>query len=283
MRVLLLKFVGCSFVLLIAAFASGAQVPDVEAQIINLPVVIYPAEAKATGLSGVVSVAVEVDETGKVTVGETAGPDQVCPSYSRADVMAMRTAAAKAAENATFTPAMKDGRPIASKTVLRFDFEDPQGKPKSVVEPARVIGDSDTGEVIKLSTATAAQPSMTLRPTDTIVGNGGLATTPTRSIDTPTKLISADTISDGVLNGKALTLPKPAYPPAARAVHAGGAVVVKVLIDGDGRVFTAEAVTGHPLLRAASRTAACSAEFQQTLFSGKPIKVLGVLVYNFVP
>ena len=41
-------------------------------------------------------------------------------------------------------------------------------------------------------------------------------------------------ISGGVLNGKATSLPKPPYPPAARAVRASGAVSVQVLIDENG-------------------------------------------------
>jgi hypothetical protein len=85
------------------------------------------------------------------------------------------------------------------------------------------------------------------------------------------------------LNGKALKLAKPTYPAAARAVRAGGAVSVKVLIDEDGKVFSAEPVSGHPLLRTASIIAACGSEFQRVLLSGQPVRVVGVITYNFVP
>ena len=44
-------------------------------------------------------------------------------------------------------------------------------------------------------------------------------------------------ISGGVLNGKAISLPKPAYPPIARQAHAAGTVVVQVTIDENGNVF----------------------------------------------
>lgn len=90
-------------------------------------------------------------------------------------------------------------------------------------------------------------------------------------------------ISGGVLNGKAMSLPKPPYPPAARAVRASGAVSVQVLVDEEGSVFSAAAVSGHPLLRAASQDAACGASFSPTMLSGTPVKVSGVIVYNFVP
>ncbi len=91
------------------------------------------------------------------------------------------------------------------------------------------------------------------------------------------------TISGGVLNGKAVDLPKPAYPAAARAVRASGAVNVQVTVDEKGSVVSASAVSGHPLLRAAATQAARQAKFSPTLLSGKPVKVTGVIVYNFVP
>lgn len=90
-------------------------------------------------------------------------------------------------------------------------------------------------------------------------------------------------ISGGVLNGKATSLPKPPYPPAARAVRAAGAVTVQVLIDESGNVVSASAVSGHPLLRAAAVQAARGARFSPTQLSGQPVKVSGVITYNFVP
>lgn len=90
-------------------------------------------------------------------------------------------------------------------------------------------------------------------------------------------------ISGGVLNGKATSLPKPPYPPAARAVRASGAVSVQVLIDESGNVVSATAVSGHPLLRAAAVQAARGARFSPTMLSGQAVKVSGVITYNFVP
>lgn len=89
-------------------------------------------------------------------------------------------------------------------------------------------------------------------------------------------------LSGGVLNGKAIMLPKPSYPPAARAVGASGAVSVQVLIDEDGNVVSATAVSGHPLLRAAAVEAARGAKFSPTRLQGIPVKVAGVITYNFV-
>ena len=89
-------------------------------------------------------------------------------------------------------------------------------------------------------------------------------------------------ISGGVLNGKAISLPKPAYPPIARAAHAAGTVVVQVLIDENGNVVSAHAISGHPLLQAVAVGAARQARFSPTKLSGQPVKVTGVIQYNFV-
>jgi protein TonB len=89
-------------------------------------------------------------------------------------------------------------------------------------------------------------------------------------------------ISGGVLNGKAISLPKPAYPPIARAAHASGTVVVQVLIDENGNVVSAHAISGHPLLQAVAAAAARQAKFSPTKLSGQPVKVTGMIQYNFV-
>ena len=89
-------------------------------------------------------------------------------------------------------------------------------------------------------------------------------------------------ISGGVLNGKAISLPKPAYPPIARQAHASGTVVVQVTIDENGSVISAHAVSGHPLLQAVAVAAARGARFSPTKLSGQPVKVTGVITYNFV-
>jgi TonB family protein len=89
-------------------------------------------------------------------------------------------------------------------------------------------------------------------------------------------------INGGIINGKAKSLPPPTYPEAAKAVHAGGAVNVRVLIDENGDVVSAEATSGNPLLRAAAVEAARASKFTPTLLSGQPVKVNGVIVYNFV-
>jgi protein TonB len=89
-------------------------------------------------------------------------------------------------------------------------------------------------------------------------------------------------ISGGVLNGKAISLPKPGYPPIAKAARASGTVTVQVTIDESGKVVSARAVGGHPLLQQAAVQAAYGARFSPTQLSGQAVKVTGVITYNFV-
>lgn len=90
-------------------------------------------------------------------------------------------------------------------------------------------------------------------------------------------------ISGGMLNGKALSLPTPEYPPEAKAAGASGTVVVQVTVDEQGDVVNAHAVSGHPTLQKAAVNAAFRAKFSATLLMGEPVKVTGVLLYNFGP
>lgn len=103
---------------------------------------------------------------------------------------------------------------------------------------------------------------------------------PTPSTRNPS---NGKTISGGVLNGKATELPKPVYPAAAKAVRASGAVNVQVMVDENGKVTSASAVSGHPLLRQSAEMAARDAKFSPPILGGKAVKVSGIIVYNFTP
>lgn len=98
----------------------------------------------------------------------------------------------------------------------------------------------------------------------------------------PSKPAAPKTISLGVINGKAAHLPRPVYSAIAKAAHAFGTVPVQVLIDESGKVVSAHAIGGHPLLQRESVQAAYQARFTPTLLSNQPVKVSGVITYNFV-
>ncbi|PYS97004.1 MAG: hypothetical protein DMF65_12400, partial [Acidobacteria bacterium] len=89
-------------------------------------------------------------------------------------------------------------------------------------------------------------------------------------------------VSGGVLNSKALSLPPPAYPMAARSAGVSGTVVVEVLIDERGKVTQARAVSGHPMLQQAAVNAAKLARFTPTLLNGQPVAITGTINYAFM-
>lgn len=89
-------------------------------------------------------------------------------------------------------------------------------------------------------------------------------------------------IMGGVLNGKAIHLAVPQYPAAARVLHESGAVQVQVLIDELGNVIRAEALTGPPSLREVAAAAAWNSRFTPTRLMGQPVRVNGIIIYNFV-
>jgi outer membrane biosynthesis protein TonB len=87
----------------------------------------------------------------------------------------------------------------------------------------------------------------------------------------------------GGVNGKARHLEKPIYPRRAKEDRVGGTVTFDLLIGEDGSVISAGAATGHPYLIDGNLESACKSKFSPTLLEGKPVKVLGVITYNFIP
>lgn len=85
-----------------------------------------------------------------------------------------------------------------------------------------------------------------------------------------------------ILVGKAISKPSPQYPTIAKAAGVQGPVVVQVLIDEQGRVVSAKVTSGHPLLQQAALQTAYRWKFSPTVLTGTPVKVTGVVTYNFV-
>jgi tetratricopeptide (TPR) repeat protein len=85
-----------------------------------------------------------------------------------------------------------------------------------------------------------------------------------------------------ILNGTAISLPKPSYSEEARAARAQGSVPVRVVIDETGNVLRACALSGPPQLIRESELSASRAKFSPTKINGVPVKVTGVIIYRFI-
>lgn len=97
------------------------------------------------------------------------------------------------------------------------------------------------------------------------------------------ELLGGNAYGGGILNGKALSLPRPNYSSFARAARAAGTVVVEITIDENGKVISTRSISGHRLLYEAAEDAARRAKFSPTTLCGQPVKITGTIVYNFVP
>jgi TonB family protein len=114
---------------------------------------------------------------------------------------------------------------------------------------------------------------------------------PTEDVPLPPKQLQSSSSSiqpqsvqqlvDKVLDGNAVTRVEPVYPPTARMMRAFGTVKVQITISEAGRVIDAKAVSGHQALRSAAVDAAYKWVFKPTTLNGVPIKVQGILTFNF--
>jgi protein TonB len=85
-----------------------------------------------------------------------------------------------------------------------------------------------------------------------------------------------------ILMSKVISLPQPPYPTIARQNRISGVIPVQILIDENGKVVSAHAVSGSPFLTSVAESAAKRASFTPTILNGAPVKVQGVITYNFV-
>ena len=85
-----------------------------------------------------------------------------------------------------------------------------------------------------------------------------------------------------ILNGKALSLPKPEYPGTFLGKHVSGLVVIKTTIDETGKVVGAEDMCdAHPVFIDAAVQAIYKARFKPMILSGVPVRMTGVIIYRF--
>ncbi len=158
--------------------------------------------------------------------------------------------------------------------------------------PVRAGTNPATNSTTTSTTSTAARPSPEPAATEAAPPKSETASAPAATATTAGEEgrgakanaaveSSKAPVSGGVLNGKALSLPKPIYPAAARNSGAFGKVVVEVTIDEQGKIIEARAVSGHPFLQQAAVQAARLARFTPALLSGEPVKIKGTINYVF--
>ncbi len=124
-------------------------------------------------------------------------------------------------------------------------------------------------------------PTPTPKPsvTPTVPSPSPTAPKPSPSATPPT---TNRPVNAGVLNGRAVNLPKPAYPPIAKQMRAAGQVAVQVIIDEAGNVTSAKAMSGNALLRAPAEAAARQSKINPVKIGDRNVQAVGILLYNFI-
>ena len=88
-------------------------------------------------------------------------------------------------------------------------------------------------------------------------------------------------VVEGNLRGKELTLTKPEYPPNAKNEGLSGKVTVAILVNKQGRVVSARALTGHHSLKVAAVAAARQSKFAPENLDRQSSKNSGRITYTF--
>lgn len=174
-----------------------------------------------------------------------------------------------------------------------------------VPERAIAMLDTDRPEVVPDTVSATRSPHLPLPPSGPVAITGrdtpgsisgpGTPIVGGRQVVQSTQVVQIDepppvpdppkppkVVSKGVITSQALALPKPNYPEVAKRMRIQGTVSVQVLIDEEGRVISAKAVSGSPFLLIEAQKAAMQARFSPTRLGDQPVKVSGVITYNFI-
>jgi TonB family protein len=237
---------------------------------------VYKYDYDSVGNWTKMTTSVAVVESGKVTFEPTEVTYRSIMYYLDENMLKMAQPAAPAVN----TPANAN----AAKTEVAGNKAQPVSKPAATQTVA--ANHKLAPSLPPVSNSALRSPALASAP----VPNGGTATDSPRqtvvALDSEPPASSAPKpflkpVSGGVLNGKAVALPAPAYPETARRMRTAGLVSVEVVVDENGNVLSAQAVSGPQGLREAARVAASKARFSVTTLSGRPVKVSGVINYNF--
>jgi TonB family protein len=91
----------------------------------------------------------------------------------------------------------------------------------------------------------------------------------------------AKPVEGGALDTKATSKPKAQLTEEAKRLKLSGRIIVKVMVDENGKVVSAQAQNGPAALREAAEAAARQATFAPVTQDGITVRVVGTLTYDF--
>lgn len=140
------------------------------------------------------------------------------------------------------------------------------------------VGRTPSGPTPSTIAAPASPPTPAAAPTVPTPPAKKQEKSKTKSKEERSEQKSKDKVEKGAL----IEAPHPVYPEEARQQKIEGTVTVAITIGEDGNVIFAKAKSGPEVLYGASQEAAYKARFKPTTKDGKPVKVAGIMSYNFV-
>ncbi len=84
-----------------------------------------------------------------------------------------------------------------------------------------------------------------------------------------------------VQQAKLIQRVNPVYPPLAIRARVQGSVVLRAIIDEEGRVEALRLISGHPLLNQTALEAVRQWRYSPTLLNGEPVRVVTTVTVNF--
>lgn len=88
-------------------------------------------------------------------------------------------------------------------------------------------------------------------------------------------------VSQGVLQGNAISQPKPIYPAIAKNARISGSVVIQATISKNGNIENLRLVNGHPMLVQSAMDAVKQWRYKPYLLNGDPVEVETQITVNF--
>lgn len=79
---------------------------------------------------------------------------------------------------------------------------------------------------------------------------------------------------------RSLVLPE--FPSLAKELRISGVVDIEIILDREGKVINAKALSGHKLLKIFAIRAACKSLFSPQIFCEKPVIQKKIIRYNFI-
>jgi protein TonB len=248
---------------------------------------VYKYDYDSLGNWTKMTTSVAVVEGGKVTFEPTEVTYRTISYYLDENVLkAQATAPATAPATATTTApaANPSAQPVKPEVQPTSTASQPKSQPTGKTGDNRVAANRNTGPALPAITdSNNSNSASVLSGSNTGVtsaqGTAVAVDTPPPPMNAPKPILKP--VSGGVLNGKAIYLPSPTYPEAAKRMRLAGLVTIDVVVDESGKVISATASAGPAVLRDVAIQAATRAKFSPTMLSGAPVKVTGQINYKF--